>query len=357
MKLRNTIVATSIALLPLAASAATFIVPAAGTGSGANGSQWQSELTLHNTSAREIVAKVTYHQGETATAPVAISLAAKQTKSIADVVRTTFGKETGTGALSIEVADADAKRVALASRTFNASANGEFGQDIPAINASDAALTGDIVYLAAPSSASNYRFNFGVYATTTANVEWQLVRADGTVAATKTVTYKAGEQQQYNNGVVAFFGSTAADNDSIHAAVTAGRAIFYGSSVNNQSGDPTFVPSVRTREDILINFAGVDLDENGSIELADADNDGVLDASVEVVTSMFPAFFKIVASGEFGEAVTYELVSSPGNAIVFPDGTVQLGAAGDLKETTGELRVRATANGSSTILVIPVRFR
>ena len=34
-----------MALLPLAAGATTFIVPAAGTGGGANGSRWQSELT------------------------------------------------------------------------------------------------------------------------------------------------------------------------------------------------------------------------------------------------------------------------------------------------------------------------
>ena len=42
--LKNILTAASIALLPVAASAARFIVPAAGSASGANGSQWQSEL-------------------------------------------------------------------------------------------------------------------------------------------------------------------------------------------------------------------------------------------------------------------------------------------------------------------------
>ncbi|HET7436459.1 MAG TPA: hypothetical protein VFN10_17240 [Thermoanaerobaculia bacterium] len=357
MKLKNTILATSIALLPFAASAATFVIPAAGTGAGANNSQWQSELTLHNTSSRAITTTIVYHQGDSASAPVAVTLAPRQTKSIADVVRTTFGLQSGSGALTIEVPDSDANRIAIGSRTFNASAEGEFGQDIPATNVTEASSAGDIIYLAAPSSAAKYRYNFGVYAITATTVQWQLVRADGTVAATKDVTYKAGEQQQYNNGIVTLLGSTAADNDSLHAVVSAGKAIFYGSSINNQTGDPTFVPSVRTREEIRINFNGVDLDENGSIELTDANRDGVLDAPVEVITSLYPSFFKLVATGEFGEAVTYELVSSDGSAVVFPDGTVQLAAAGDLKESMGELRVRATANGSSTILVIPIKFR
>ena len=50
MTIKRIITLAAIALLPIAAGAATFVIPAAGTGAGAAGSQWQTELTLHSTS-------------------------------------------------------------------------------------------------------------------------------------------------------------------------------------------------------------------------------------------------------------------------------------------------------------------
>jgi len=54
MKFRNLILAAAVAVLPLAAQAVTIIVPAAGTGPGANNSQRQSELTLQTAGPREM---------------------------------------------------------------------------------------------------------------------------------------------------------------------------------------------------------------------------------------------------------------------------------------------------------------
>ena len=189
-------------------------------------------------------------------------------------------------------------------------------------------------------------------------MRWDLIRADGTVAATKTLTYKPFEHAQYNLGVQSLLGAEPRDNDTVYAMVTSGKAIFYGSSINGATGDPTFVPSVRTRDAITINFLGLDIDENGTIDLADANHDGVLDAPLEVTTSMFPSIFRIVAQGEFGEAVTLEIVSAPaGGALFITADTIQMGASGDLKGTTGELLVRATAQGGTSVLTIPLRFR
>src|SRR5215212_7168149 len=95
MKFRNLISTAAIALLPLAASAATIVIPAAGTGPGASGSQWQSELTIHNVAARTATVAVTYHQGKSVLGPVSVTLQARQTVSIADVVKTKFGVDAG----------------------------------------------------------------------------------------------------------------------------------------------------------------------------------------------------------------------------------------------------------------------
>src|SRR5213075_1348523 len=107
---------------------------------------------------------------------VTVDIAPQSTIALADVVKTRFGRESATGGLSIVVADIDAKKVAIASRTFNTSEAGEFGQDIPAVNVNDSATPGDVDVLAAPSSVNDYRFNFGVFAVSDLRVQWELLR-------------------------------------------------------------------------------------------------------------------------------------------------------------------------------------
>ena len=357
MKFRNLISTAAIALLPLAASAATIVVPAAGTGPGANGSQWQSELTIHNAAPRPATVAVTFHQGKNVLGPVSVTLQARQTKSIADIVKTKFGVAAGTGALVLEAEDRTARSLAVTSRTFNTSSSGEFGQDVPAVDVSGAARAGDVAALPGPSSTDS-RFNFGLYAVEATNVTWEVVRANGSVAATRDATYAAGEHVQYGFGISTFLGAAPAAGDTVHARVTVGKAIFYGSIIN-ATGDPTFVPGVRTRPDVVINFLGVDLDEDGTVDIADANGDGVLDAPIQVITSMFPDYFRIVASGEFNEELEFEIVKSPATKsdVLDENGLVRLIAAGDLKNTTGELQVKITTGTSESIVTIPVKFQ
>jgi hypothetical protein len=359
MHFKKLITAAVITLLPLAASAATLIVPVAGSADGANGSKWQSELTLHNSGPQALTVTIRYQQSTAVPSDaVAVTVPARGTKSIDDIVRTTFHREGSIGALILEVPDREAIRLAVGSRTYNVSAAGEFGQDIPVVNVTSAANAGDINVLAGPSSSAHYRFNFGLFATTSANVRWQIIRANGTIAATREVTYNANEHAQYNDGIHSLLGVDAQDNDSVYAILTNGRAIFYGSAINGLTGDPTFVPSNRTRDEIRINFVGIDIDENGTVDVADANHDGVLDAALEVTTSMFPSIFRVVAEGEFGETVTLQIETAPvGGALFITTDTIQMGAPGDLKGKTGQVVVRATAQGATTLLTIPVRYQ
>lgn len=361
MKFRTLIATTALALLATVAStgvnAATIVVPAAGTGPGANNSQWQSELTLHNAAPRAATVTITFHQGKDVRGPFSLTLQPRTTTSIDDIVRTRFGVAGGTGALVIEADDRSARSLAITSRTFNTSDNGEFGQDIPAVDVANAARAGDLAALPGPSDESNNRFNFGIYAVDATTVEWELVRADGSVAATKSVSYAAGEHAQYGFGISTLLGAAPADNDTVRARIAAGKAIFYGSIVN-ATGDPTFVPGVRTRDDVVINFVGVDIDEDGDVDIRDANQDGVLDAPVEILTSLFADHFRVVATGEFGETLAYEIVSSPATAaeVIDARGTVRVIAAGDLKGRRGELQVRIRTGDTASIVTIPVVF-
>ena len=354
MRLKNVMIFMAAALLPLAASAATFIIPAAGTGPGANDSRWQSELTLHNTSGSPITATLRFHDASGAQQSTDVTVNARSTVTIADVVASRFGRESATGAIEVTIPDASANRVAITSRTFNTSTSGQFGQDIPAVNANDAAGAGDVVVLQAPSSANDARFNFGLYAVTDAKVRWELVRADGTVITPiAEQSYAAGTQMQFNQGIANLLGQTEQDNDAVHANVTSGKMIAYGSAVQNSSGDPSFVPGIRVRSDIKVNFLGVDVDENGSIDVVDADHDGVLDQPIEIFTLGFPNFFRVIVDGP----ATLEIVEAPSAASVIDAQTIEWSATGDMRGKSGVLKVRATVNGVSEILTIPANFK
>jgi hypothetical protein len=346
---------TSLALLPFTAGAATLIIPAAGTGPGAKGSQWSSELVVHNASSSAASIDLIYHDSNGATKPKSFVVGPHTTITSPDVVRNVFGLVSGTGAIEIDVDDAAASHLAITSSTLNTSSAGVFGQDIPAINVTDAAGLGDLSVITGPSFASEFRFNFGAYAVTDATISWQVIRSNGTVAAAKDVDYKAGTQFQYNNGIVTLLGSTAADGDVIYATVTKGKAIVYGSSINNASGDPTFVPGIRTHADTHIAF-GVDVNEDGSVDIKDANNDGVLDSPVDLFTIGFPNFFRLVFPDQSN--VKVELAEPTPSALVVDDrGTIEWAPSVDQRGSTQTLRLKVTINGVSEIISIPGRVK
>lgn len=353
MKL-NRILATALALFPLAASAATLVIPAAGTGPGAYDSRWQTDLTLHNTGSQAIAVKLTYYS-QAAPASATINVAPRATQTIADVVKNNFAADAGTGAIVAELADDAASRIVINSRTVNVSVDGTFGQDVPTVDVKNAAAAGDLVVIAGPAKASAERFNFGLFAATNAVVRWELLRADGSIAASTEQTYTANAQKQYNSGVTTLFNTTAADNDTVHATVKEGKAIFYGSTINQESGDPTFVPAIRAREDLRITFAGVDLDENGSVDLPDADRDGVVDAPLVAYTNAFPNYFRLIVEGD--SQPTFTILDTPAAAqLIDANGTIMLAGTGDLTGKTGTLKVRVTVGNESAVISIPVLF-
>jgi len=356
MNIKRIIATIITAILPLAASATTLIVPASGTGPGANDSHWQTELTLHNTSASAVAATLTFHDAVGASNSSVVNVGPRATITIADIVASRFGRESGTGAIEVTFSNTFAQKLIVSSRTFNKSAEGEFGQDIPAVDAETAPATGNVVVLSGPATASASHFNFGLYAIDASSVQWELVRADGTVATTKDVSYAAGSQIQYNFGVSGFLGADSRDNDTVHAVVTSGHALPYGSIINDLSGDPTYVPGIVAKADLRINFAGVDFGDNGKISVADADHDGVLDHSIDVQTGTWPIAFRVVVTS--ATPATFELLNAPADLRFYDThgGLVWTPGAGSAG-TTLNLKIRVTADGSTDIITIPVNIR
>jgi hypothetical protein len=355
MKSNRIITAVLAALLPLAAGATTLVIPASGTGPGANDSHWATELTLHNTSASSITATLTFHDVVGAAGTSSITVAPRATVAVADIVATRFGRAAATGAIDVTFDNAFAQKLTVSSRTFNKSTAGEFGQDIPAVDLASVPAGGSVVVLSGPSSAGDARFNFGIYAPEASIVKWDLIRADGSLAATKEISYAAGTQVQYNSGVSSFFSAASQDNDTVHATVTTGRALPYGSVVNNASGDPTYVPAVLARADLRINFLGVEFGDFGKIDIADADHDGILDRPIDIQTSTFPVGFRIIVSSS--TPATFELIDAPSGArLADANGAIFWMPDARFAGTSTSLRLRVTADGTTEIITLPVNI-
>jgi hypothetical protein len=355
MNVKRIFTAIIATLLPLAASATTLVIPASGTGPGSNGSHWQTELTLHNTSRSTIHAALTFHDVLGAGGTTTVDVAPRATVAIADVVASRFGRESATGAIEITFDSAFARKLTVSSRTFNKLDTGEFGQDIPAVDQASAPAAGDVIVLSGPSSATDAHFNFGVYAISASSVRWELLRADGTIATSKEVSYAAGTQAQYNSGVRSFLGADAQDNDTVHAVVTGGNALAYGSIINEASGDPSYVPGVVARNDTRINF-GVDFGAKGTVDVADADHDGILDHSIDVPSGSWPIAFRIAVTST--TPATFELLNAPAELRFFDtNGGIVWSPNASSSGTTLNLRIRVTADGATDIITIPVNIR
>jgi len=351
--MKRFITLAAMALLPVAAGATTFIVPAAGTGGGANGSHWQSELTLHSTTSTAMTVNFTFHDRNGAGETSSVTLAPRSTVAVADIVKTRFGREAATGAIEIVVDDAFATKLAIASRTFNTSEAGEFGQDIPAVNLADAAVAGDTIVLTAPANVADNRFNAGVYAATAASLRWDLVRADGSLVKSVDVDYAAGTQTQYGLAVESIFGETPANSDAILAVVTKGTVIGYGSAINNRTGDPTYVPGVETTSDIRVKFLGVDSDLDNQVNIADANHDGVLDSPLSIyASSPWPNSFRLMVTGANQK---FELVTPANDITITQDGYV-IWKPDTRIAAVNSLKIRVTADGVTDVITIPINF-
>lgn len=357
--LKTILTATAITLSALTLSAAdTLVIPASGTGPGANGSRWQTEVTLHNGGTDTLNATLTYHDLHGAGASYSTAIAPKSTISIDDIVANHFAQTQSTGAIVLSTDTVSQSKLTATSRTFNLSTAGEFGQDVPAIGLGDAFVNGDSVVINGPSHASTARFNFGLYAVDNTVVDWQLLRRDGTLAATVgQQSYAAGAQVQFSNGVTSLLAQSSQNNDVVVAKIRSGRAFFYGSIIDNQTGDPTYVPGARTRDNILPIVLGVDLNEDGQTDILDANHDNVLDRPVHVSTSSFPTFFRLLASDSEGQKLTYTFVNQSRDIrFVDDNGTIQWFPSSELKGTAGSLIVRVSDGTDSVDFTIPVVF-
>lgn len=333
------------------------VVPVAANTPGANGTNWKSELTLHNVGRETIPVALSFHYSLGAISNATVSVSPRQRLSIDDVVGSKFGVS-GVGAIEISIDQRFAGKLAVHSRSYNLTPKGSLGQDVPALPLSAALVSKDTGVLAGPSDQNSSRFNFGIYTLEPSTVRWSLIRQDGTEAVFTEVTYGTGTQAQYNRGVETLLHSDPKDNDTIHATVQSGSAFVYGSTIDQVNGDPTYIGGFRTRENEGVEFIGIDINDDGIVDIADADGNGVLDAPLTIGTGPFGSFFRVVVSDPEGASVSFSL-AEPNRDVRFVDSNGRIGwsPSASLIGKSGVLKLLVNDGSDVTTLTIPVVFR
>ena len=127
---------------------------------GAQGSDWHTDLFVHNASAGAITVQLSFSPANGSPGvPESLTVAPDQTVAIEDVVNTLFGI-TGSGAIQWSVTSGDAAGLLVSANTYNrVDANRKYGQQIPGIRWSETSATGTSVWT--PALAGRYRTNLG----------------------------------------------------------------------------------------------------------------------------------------------------------------------------------------------------
>lgn len=227
-------------------------IPAVAHTAGAGNSSWRSDVKIFYPI---IDAGRGGDGGATTTVPVTLryypsnsgsgvitkmmSLAPGRLLALDDVLQNLFGLPSATGALRISASVA----LFATSRTYNQSATGTFGQDIPAVAITNT-LTDGMAATFSGLSDSGYRTNIGFFniGTTAADLMMELRSPAGQLIASKTTHVDAGVSTQINN-LFGFFGASATPAASLRVTTTGGSTIAYASVIDNASGDPVFVPA------------------------------------------------------------------------------------------------------------------
>ncbi len=226
-------------------------IAAVGHAAGAGGSAWRSDVRLFTLDAssggddagpaNSVVTLSFYPANAVNPTPTTktVTIAANQIVALDDIVLKTFGLDNATGALRIQ----STQKLFATSRTYNQSADGTFGQDIPAMSA-DQQLTAGSVAKFSGLSNSGYRTNIGFFNAGTSAADLQLDLRDATGARIAQKTFHLeGKTMTQINDLFGYLSAASASAGSLWVTTTAGSVIAYASVIDNASGDPIYVPA------------------------------------------------------------------------------------------------------------------
>ncbi len=224
-------------------------VPAAAHVAGAAGTNWRTDLELHNpgaTTARYEIALLERDRANSNPDTETYQVGGGHCLRLEDVLLTVFGASGG-AALRITPING---QVLVTSRTYNLTDDGTFGQFIGGVGESRAVGYQERSALIELShhltTDTGYRTNMGYVncAASAVDIRADMYRADGTYLGTTSVTLQPYMHKQIDR----VFGTVTTDEvpDGYIVVSTSdpgGRFVAYASVVDNSTGDPVCIPA------------------------------------------------------------------------------------------------------------------
>lgn len=266
------VVTVGVVLLPVAltivgwsaaktTSPQVYYLPAAAHTGGFGGTNWRTDLELHNPGYSTLSISVeALRHGQANPSPIdrTYEIPPEASLRLEDVLLAEFGLD-GTAALRL-TADGD---LVASSRTFTATAEGTYGQGVIAVSDANAIVYGLQACLTGlhnqPGTADGYRTNLGLLNATGSEtaVKVELFKEDGTSLGIVNESLAAYEYLQLNRVFEQRTSAVIRDGWAMVWSPDSGaRFLAYASVVDNRTGDPVYVAAV-TREGAPSSEAGI----------------------------------------------------------------------------------------------------
>lgn len=258
--------------------ARTFMVSNSAHSAGAQGTNWVSDMVLHNPGAGTLNSAVYYLEKDGDNSDAlgwSVTVPAGRSVKLADVVAETFARSSSSGALMVGASG----ELIITSRTYNDASTGTYGQYIEGYPVSRAMLAGEDVRLIQLTRNAEYRTNIGFANAKPGNLSLRLdlLRADGSLLGTRNMSLKAYSYTQLND-VLSAYGTSIAGAYAVITSPTTGGAYFtYASVIDNRTGDPVSVVPVGRGLQALQNPDVPARDESASQSMTAAGSPGQSD--------------------------------------------------------------------------------
>ena len=232
------------------AGAKQWIIPAAAHSPGAQGTNWVSDVVIHNPGNQTESVNVYFLKGgrnNSGSTGRLIEIPGGTSTALNDIVFDGFGWSNASGAILIGCDST----LQVASRTYNTATSGTFGQFIPGLPAAEAAVTGDVVRLIQLTRSEIFRTNIGWAnpGPSAVNLSINLLDAHGVSIGTHETMIPPFGYGQANDILPANIDDAMAvvsSNDS------GARFFVYGSVVDNSTGDPILILEAENEGNLYI---------------------------------------------------------------------------------------------------------
>ncbi|HPS77852.1 MAG TPA: PKD domain-containing protein [Thermoanaerobaculaceae bacterium] len=232
--------------LPITSSwARTYLIADAAHTAGDLGTNWVSDLVLHNPGSVSATATLFYLEKDADNSSAlgwTVAVPAGQSLKLPDVVEGTFARPSSSGAILVGAS----RELIITSRTFNDASSGTYGQYIEGYPSTRAITKSEPVRLLQLTRNADFRTNIGFASAigSSLNVKLDLYRADGSLLGRRTQTLLPFGFTQLND-VLKSYGTNLDDAFAIVQSAQEGAAYFtYASVIDNRTGDPVQVVPV-----------------------------------------------------------------------------------------------------------------